>query len=292
MPRLPKIPRDSLADAGSAAAELAGSPFVAQRLREAIEAARGAEAGEIGAKELKALADYIQHIVARLPKTYGERFWFDAGLIRAMSAGWSERRLFSEAIIPCYDTEWGYARLPMPLSDVRSPTEQVQTHVIEMLFLPGRDALEDVALLQYPWVAHEFAHSLMFRHDGVLIPLITPAVTRSAQKLRLAAIADRGHARVISRGALSQFTNFWMPTADHRNLSELVSRIGRGSNWSVGTRPLVAERLRGLARRWRPQSISNIDRSPSIRCSRGGFTTSCGSAPALRVQAWFGEDIQ
>jgi hypothetical protein len=110
----------------------------------------------------------------------------------------------------------------MPLSEVCSSSTPCQSHIVELIFLPNAD-LAQVALLDYPWIAHELAHSLMFRHDEILIPLIRPAVDRAVQKRRLAAIADRGRAQAMSQLALHKFSTFWTPTVDHRNWSHELS---------------------------------------------------------------------
>jgi hypothetical protein len=225
MPRSSKENRYPLADAEAAIIGLANGPFdfVADALRNTVEIAKVANShGEMRDDELKALAIEIRKIVSVVPKSCGPRFWFDAGLIRAMSTGWSEKQLFSSAIIPSYNSEWGYARIGMPLSEIRSPTRPDKAHVIEILFLPGRDDLANIDLLRYPLIAHELAHSLMFRHDNILIPMINSAVTLPVQKLRLAAIADRGRARAISQKVISRFVDVWTPTANHRNWSHEV----------------------------------------------------------------------
>jgi len=242
MPRLPQGFRDPLAEANSAVGGIAGAPLdcIAQALSNALETANGAiSRGEMSHEELTGLAHYIQEIVRPLPKTYGDRFWFDAGLIRAMSNDWSSEKLFSTMIIPCYENQWGYSRVPMPLSEARSHSTPGRSHIIELVFLPGTDEIGQVALLQYPWIAHELAHSLMFRHDGTLIPLISSAVTGAVQKQRLAAIADRGRARAMSQEAMNQFSSAWMPTVDHRNWAhEIIADLV--AMWVLGPSYLAA----------------------------------------------------
>ena len=122
-------------------------------------------------------------------------------------------------IIPCYETQWGYARFPMPLSEVCSESTTGHSNVVELIFLPKADNLAHIALLDYPWITHELAHSLMFRHDGILLPLIRTPIDEAVQTRRLAAIADRGRAQAMSQRALHEFSSFWMPTADHGNWS-------------------------------------------------------------------------
>jgi hypothetical protein len=171
---------------------MAGSPLdcIAERLRNALEIASNANShGTMSKEELMRLSHYILEIIKPLPKVYNDRFWFDAGLIRAMSVDWSDDKLFSTIIIPSYNEQWGYTRLPMPLSEASHSRNPPSSHILQIVFLPRADDLAQVALLEYPWIAHELAHSLRFWHDSILIPLIGPIVTTAFQKRRLAAIA-------------------------------------------------------------------------------------------------------
>ena len=222
MARLARGLVDPFAEAQAAVRRIEGSPLgpIAQELSKAIEAAKQSPSpGEMSPEQLARLARYITEIVSPLPRSYGDRFWFDAGLIRAMSGDWSDGKLFSSMIIPCYETQWGYARFPMPLSEVCSASTPGHSNIVELIFLPKADDLAQVALLDYPWIAHELAHSLMFRYDTVLLPLIRPVIEAALQKRRLAAIADRGRAQALSQRALREFSTFWMPTVDHGNWS-------------------------------------------------------------------------
>lgn len=226
MPRLVQGVPDPFADARFAVNQITGSPLdcIAQELTEAIQTAnQSASRGELNNDALTRLARYIPEIVRPLPKTHGDRFWFDAGLIRAMADDWSHEKLFSQMIIPCYETQWGYARFPMPLSEVCSASTPNHSNIVELIFLPAADDPAQIALLAYPWIAHELAHSLMFRHDKTLLPLIRPVIEEAIQKRRLAAIADRGRAQAMSQRALLEFSNFWTPTADHGNWSHELS---------------------------------------------------------------------
>jgi hypothetical protein len=226
MPRQPRRFRDPLAEAYSAVKQLADSPFeaIAQRLISALDLASQAHArAEVTAEQLAGLSKYVVAVVQYLPTTYGDRFWFDAGLTRAMTDDWSVQKLFSPMIVPCYEKQWGYARFPMPLSEALPGSTEHRAHVVDLIFLPKGDDVGQITLLDYPWIAHELAHNLMFRFDNLLIPLIGAAVAAPVRQRRLAAIADRGRARAASQNALDEFSRFWMPTADHRNWAHELS---------------------------------------------------------------------
>jgi hypothetical protein len=237
MPRHSRPSRDPLVEARSAVREL-GPPFeaIAQALNNALATASLAE---LTPEQLVRLSNYVLNVVRSLPRTQGERFWFDAGLVRAMSDDWSPKKLFSPIIIPCYATQWGYARLPMPLSEPRSDSGEVQAHVVDLIFLPKDDDLGQVALLDYPWIAHELAHNLMFRYGHLLIPLIEPPVVASVSRQRLAAIADRGRVRAASQNARDEFIGFWLPTENHQNWAHELS-ADMIATWVLGPVYLAA----------------------------------------------------
>jgi hypothetical protein len=216
MPRRLQPNSDRLKEAEVAIDALCRSPLreIGVGLRNALETARQ---GAISTDALGRVGDYVSAIIQSLPQSYGDRFWFDAGLIQAMANDWSEEHHFSSLLVPSYEQEWGYTRLPMPLSEIFSIREDCRNHVVELILLPGSDALVHVDLLHYPWIAHELAHSLMFRYDESLIRLIRPAVAETNRRLSLAAIPDRGRARAASRDAIEEFSRFWSPSVDHRN---------------------------------------------------------------------------
>jgi hypothetical protein len=120
MPRQHRRFNDPLAEARSAVGQLTDSPLdpIALELNRALEAVTQANSrSEVAGAELARVASYVTEIVRFLPRTYGNRFEFDAGLIHAMSRDWSGEALFSRMMIPCYETQWGYTRLPMPLTE-------------------------------------------------------------------------------------------------------------------------------------------------------------------------------
>jgi hypothetical protein len=197
---------------------LAGSPLeaISTRLQEALDIA---VKGNAAPKDISRLAEYCSAIIRLLPSTLGQRFQVDAVLLKAMADDWSTGPLFSAMFVPAYDREWGYARLRMPLQEPNCPFH----HNVEIVFFPAPEELDSVDLLDYPWVAHEMAHSLMFWHDEELIPTVKAKLDGIAQRRQLGAIADRGRAREIFQTAQREFLSFWTPTPDHRNWSHELS---------------------------------------------------------------------
>ena len=103
--------------------------------------------------------EYVTEFAARLPQTCGQRFSFDTAFIRSLAGDFGGRFPVSEMVIPRYGNSWGYKELRMARE--RNASDR---HVVHLVYLAGEDRVEDINLLTYPWVAHEWGHYIMFRH--------------------------------------------------------------------------------------------------------------------------------
>jgi hypothetical protein len=100
---------------------------------------------------LQAIAD----IVERLPRSFGERFQFDAQLIYALSLEWNgDGQKLSGTLLPRPGKEWGHESACIPFGSLNG-----QQKSINLIHMPGDDALEEVDLLTYPFLCHEMAHN-------------------------------------------------------------------------------------------------------------------------------------
>jgi hypothetical protein len=189
-------------------AGLAGSPLqpVYELMREKIEAALDAtREGYASGDELQLLCRYFEHVLKRLPRTFGERFYFDAGLIRAISQDFGTEVVLPNIVVPHYGAGWGHERIIMPSED------RERAHVIHLIHFPGKDALDEVDLVEYPWVFHELLHCIFSRDDSEFSVPFEQRVARVGRSTRLASIADRGSARQKSRTRVEELIRYWSP---------------------------------------------------------------------------------
>jgi hypothetical protein len=194
---------------------LSTSPLSAipAELRPLLEMAqKSCGAGQLPTETAGQLAGYTSHLLARLPNMFGPRFGFDAALIASVAEECGAGVGFSRMLIRRYEREWGHESLMMPGEGGRS-------HVIDLILMPGRDDVGDVDLLSYPWLGHELAHNILFRHDGVFRGAVSDVLDNEIQKLKLGAMADKGPADAKARRIGEEFIQFWTPTPDHRNWS-------------------------------------------------------------------------
>ncbi len=178
--------------------------------------------GCMNVEQLAAITEAAAGTLRVLPKQYGERFAFDAGLLSGMIRDWSVQPLLAPMLVPCYDDGWGHASVTPP-AFVDRKTGEHRVRVIDLILFPGRDNIDDVDLLEYPWVAHELGHNLLFHQDQSFISQMAEALDRRIRALRVASIADRGTARAKAQDVIDEFALLWGPTPDHRNWSHEVA---------------------------------------------------------------------
>lgn len=191
---------------------------VAERLQPLLaDVERCHRAGHLPHDRLPALASYISCLGQKLPQTFGDRFRFDAGMIRAICSQWGDAARFPNMVVPCYQRDWGHERVDMPSEDGE------MLHVIYLVLFPGRDDLAEVDLLRYPWIAHELGHNLLSRNEGLFSKPMTGSVNGVLSRLRLAAIADRGAAKARSQAGIGDLTAVWMPRPDHNDWAHEIA---------------------------------------------------------------------
>lgn len=222
--------REAIEVARGKISHLAGSPLgaVADKLGLTLnEAACAFEAGKLPVEKLVELCSYVSYIGDQLPQTFGERFLFDAAMVRAIASDWGGSLTLSPMVIPSYDPTWGHRSLQMPSEN------RQHAHLIDVILFPGDDRLEDVDLLAYPWVAHELGHYVLFRDDSPFKGVFMPALQKRVRSLTLLAIADRGAARVKAQAIIDELSTFWTPTPDHKNWAHELA-IDMIALWTCG----------------------------------------------------------
>jgi hypothetical protein len=167
---------------------------------------------DLSSDKLQTLVNYVAYLLRRLPRMFSARFGFDAALIAAIVEDSGPTAGFSSMLVPRYEREWGHESLMMP-------AEGGKSHVIDLILIPGQDQVRDIDLLSYPWLGHELAHNLLFRHDSTFRASVSREMEKEVQRLKLSGMADRGPAQAKANRIVENFVQFWTPTPDHKNWS-------------------------------------------------------------------------
>jgi hypothetical protein len=155
----------------------------------------------------------IADIVGRLPHSFEERFWFDAQLIHVLSLEWNgDGQKLSGTLLPRPGKEWGHESVCVPFGSLNG-----QQKSINLIHMPGDDALEGVDLLTYPFLCHELAHNLLYFADPHFQPAFERSLDTYLNTLCLRSVADQGRARGQSQRTINRIAEFWRPGANHQN---------------------------------------------------------------------------
>jgi len=192
---------------------------IGRKFESFIEQSKAAiEAGIARPGQEKATADYVEDGIQSLPRDFAERFFFDSMLIQETISDWNHGvAKLPHMIIPRYADTWGHQRVLMP------PEDEDQVHLVDVILLPGRDSLDEIDLLSYPWLFHELGHTLLFRYDLDFISEFEVQLKARLNGLRLRSIADRGSTRDKSGKLIQTISNSWWPTPNQRNWAHEIA---------------------------------------------------------------------
>jgi len=217
---------------------LAASPLkeIAERLRKDLsDAEASTRSGHTAAADFILVYNRVKELLAGLPSSFGQRFFFDAALIQALSETWSSTAVkIPQMVIP--------RPAAVSATDGMALSEDERTgQRIFFMMIPGRDDLADIDLRTYPFMCHELVHVLLFKVNGVFTKAFESELDEYVRKLRLSSAADRGIARNRSKEAAARIEKLWRPTPNHKNWSHELA-IDVIALWTTGPAYLDAYR--------------------------------------------------
>jgi hypothetical protein len=177
-----------------------------------------AQAGLTPSDQVARFAAYTATLLDSLPNTFGDRFTFDAELIRALAAECSQggARL-SGMLVPKPSQTWGHQTVPMPSTDSKT------THVIDVIHLPGEDNVEDINLLDYPFACHELGHNLLFKQGEAFCTAFSQVLDPFVNALQRQAFVLQGTGKEVAVATIDQIRGYWTPSANHFNWAHEIA---------------------------------------------------------------------
>jgi hypothetical protein len=164
------------------------------------------------------LSGSITGMLDLLPQSFGQRFWFDAGMIKALSEEWSHGGIrLSDMIVPKPSQDWGHMSLPLATYGYGA------THVIDLILIPGNDRLEEVDLLTYPFLCHELGHNVLFKHNTMFPQRFVFPLEQVTNGMLRHSLADKGAVRERARDTVALVRQLWTPTSDHHNWAHEIA---------------------------------------------------------------------
>jgi hypothetical protein len=216
MPRRERQRQNPLSEALDRVKQRLGqSPFafISQKIEEVVFALQqDLQQGFVSQDAESKLSGSIDGMLDLLPQSFGEKFWFDVGMISTLVEEWSQGSTrLSGTIFPKPHEDWGHTSISLPAYGDRA------TYVIDLILIPGHNRLADVDLLVYPFLNHELGHNALFKYDTVFPQSFWPVLEQYTHRLRRQSLADRGAARSLARDTTERIHQLWSPTANHYN---------------------------------------------------------------------------
>ncbi len=169
-------------------------------------------------------AQSFERILVRKP---GKRFHVDAWFASGVAADLGTVVPLSRTLIPFYLGEWAYFLPPQPRLKGNG------SRLIYGISFPGSDVLNDVHLLQYPWLYHEATHHLLDRVDPQDFEPVRMALATVLRKERGRTPSSSPEVRSIVTDRLNRYERFWSPDIAIDNWTiEIVADVI--SLWTCG----------------------------------------------------------
>jgi hypothetical protein len=192
------------------------------------------KADHTSSDHVDAFATYVNSALALLPTSFGDRFTFDAQLIAALADELSQGQVkLSAMLVPKPSHSWGHQTVPMPTSAGQP------AHLIDVIHLPGEDAVDDIDLLAYPFLCHELGHNILFRHGDEFARSFGASFAQFLAQTQQQGLAMRGHARKVGDETIGHVRNYWTPTSDHYNWAHETA-VDVIALWTCGPAYLAA----------------------------------------------------
>jgi hypothetical protein len=157
------------------------------------EVRRSVQSGATSSDAAERMATYVTSVLDSTPVTFGDRFTFDTQLIASLAAECSQGSArLSNMLVPKPSLTWGHKTVPMPSADGKT------AHVINVIHVPGEDTLDDIDLLDYPFLCHELGHNLLFRHGDEFVTVFSRNLNTVVSDLQRKSLGVRGVAKQVS----------------------------------------------------------------------------------------------
>ena len=210
-----------------------GKPFepVVCNIREALDSYDQAKQhGALDASAILQFAEVHRRAIKLLPppRHVRKRFFFDSRLMQSIAEVWSNSQLaISKLIYPKYEASWDYQHV------VLGPAHDGKNATVDVIGFRKSAALDDVDLLDYPWLIHELGHSIFQKHhDTGFDDSVTRVLQKTVGSRKAKTISLNGLARQRPRTVAAQMENFWNPTRKNNWAHEIAVDIVAA--WCLG----------------------------------------------------------
>lgn len=180
------------------------SPFhaIAGKLASGIK-----DRNQTDASTYAAMIGLANFCLNRLPAMPATRFWLDSEMIQEVARAVADAggpRL-TNIIFPVYDQQWGHISCPI------SSNDPLQGYRVNLILFQGHDRTEEMDLLQYPWLYHEFAHILIADFGQSYQQNVAAAYAKEMISRKVRAMNDSAVSKAKLKDTLVKLAEYWQP---------------------------------------------------------------------------------
>jgi hypothetical protein len=169
-----------------------------------------------------------------LKPNVGERFNLDAWLIQDLSSMWSSGVIkLPQTILPLYGSEWMWQKLPW-IQELDGSGQRLYA-----ITFKGRDQVNSICLLEYPWLCHELGHALFSKAPALFLQDFVKSVKDYCRPISRKAFSDSSEVRALTKSHIGQIQQRWMPRGDQQSWIHEIA-VDIISLWSCGPAFLAA----------------------------------------------------
>lgn len=157
-------------------------------------------------QEIESLIKYVETILPSLPRPQGDnsRFLFDAHVIAAFREMLERISVgFSRMILPTCGEEWSYRPVYLPSLD------RAKVPRVDLISFKGETQLDDIVLLDYPWLYHELGHILIYDYWESFRTPFARVLDEVVRGLKSRSLGDSAINKRRAEATIEKLERFW-----------------------------------------------------------------------------------
>lgn len=212
---------------------------LAKNYKEILQDVRFAyDSKSIDQKTYDTFLNSIYQIVQILPESFNERYLFDHYTIESICERWNKKsQILSFPLITKHYQEWAHQSTLSPVD-----AQNGQAKSINLICFPGEDRIDNIDLLEYPFLFHELGHNLLFYTHPIFADKFTKELDTILASIRLRAISDKGLAKSRTEEILQKISHYWLPKDNQKDWSHEIA-VDLIALWACGPAFLKAFQL-------------------------------------------------
>lgn len=148
----------------------------------------------------------VEQILRILPQPEGDncRFLFDAHMIAAFTNLLNKKSLLlSRMILPTCGEEWNHRPVYLPSFNA------AEVPRVDLISFKGGTKLDDIVLLDYPWLYHELGHILVYEYWELFRTPFARVMDKVVRGLKARSLADSAINKRRAEATIEDLQRFW-----------------------------------------------------------------------------------